>query len=125
MSWPNDEARRAPLRPLGPEASAEDVDAAYAPNAAYAPDADPSPGPRPGEEPERAGAGDGMAEVARQRDEYLDALQRLQADFENYRKRVERQQRDVVDNAARSLVKLLLPVLDTADMSLAHGGGRT
>src|SRR5580704_17843109 len=66
---------------------------------------------------------DERSELERQRDEYLDALQRLQADFENYRKRVERQQRDVVDNAARSLVKLLLPVLDTADMPLAHGGG--
>ena len=30
------------------------------------------------------------SDVERQRDEYLDALQRLQADFENYRKRVAR-----------------------------------
>jgi molecular chaperone GrpE len=71
-------------------------------------------------------AGDGaptLVEVVRQRDDYLDALQHLQAEFDNYRKRVDRQQRDVVDNAATALVKKLLPVLDTADLALAHGGG--
>ena len=50
-------------------------------------------------------------------------LRRLQAEFDNYRKRVERQQRDMIDNAATGLVKALLPVLDTADLALAHGGG--
>jgi molecular chaperone GrpE len=63
------------------------------------------------------------AETARQRDEYLDALLRLQADFDNYRKRVQRQQHDIIENAAATLVKKLLPVLDTADLALAHGGG--
>jgi molecular chaperone GrpE len=68
-------------------------------------------------------APDGLADVARQRDEYLDTMRRVQADFDNYRKRVERQQREMADNAATSLVKKLLPVLDTAEMALAHGGG--
>ena len=36
------------------------------------------------------GVVDDRSEPERQRDEYLDALQRLQADFENYRKRVAR-----------------------------------
>ncbi len=63
------------------------------------------------------------ADAARQRDEYLDALRRLQAEFDNYRKRVQRQQREILENAAASLVKKLLPVLDTADLALAHGGG--
>jgi len=61
--------------------------------------------------------------VERQRDEYLDSLRRLQAEFDNYRKRTERHQREGADNAAASLVKELLPVLDTADLALAHGGG--
>jgi molecular chaperone GrpE len=65
----------------------------------------------------------GVAEVARQRDEYLDTLRRVQADFDNYRKRVERQQREMADSAATSLVKKLLPVLDTAELAVAHGGG--
>jgi molecular chaperone GrpE (heat shock protein) len=33
---------------------------------------------------------DERSDIERERDEYLDALQRLQADFENYRKRVAR-----------------------------------
>ncbi len=66
---------------------------------------------------------DATAELTRERDEYLDALRRLQAEFDNYRKRVERQQREVRDNAATALVKVLLPVLDTVDLALAHGGG--
>jgi molecular chaperone GrpE len=72
-------------------------------------------------QPERAG--DYSPETARERDEYLDALLRLQADFDNYRKRVQRQQHDIIENAAATLVKKLLPVLDTADLALAHGGG--
>jgi molecular chaperone GrpE len=73
---------------------------------------------------ERAGNGDmdAAAEAARQRDEYLDSLLHLQAEFDNYRKRVQRQQREIVENAAATLVKKLLPVLDTADLALAHGG---
>ncbi len=62
-------------------------------------------------------------EAVRERDEYLDSLLRLQAEFDNYRKRVQRQQREIQENAAASLVKKLLPVLDTADLALAHGGG--
>jgi len=70
-----------------------------------------------------APGGDDPAQLGRERDEYLDSLRRLQAEFDNYRKRVERQQRDIVDNAATSLVKKLLPVLDATDMALAHGSG--
>ena len=62
-------------------------------------------------------------EVVRERNEYLDSLLRLQAEFDNYRKRVQRQQSEIFENAAASLVKKLLPVLDTADLALAHGGG--
>ena len=84
------------------------------------------PGPTADAVPSADGAPaatDGLADVARQRDEYLDTMRRVQADFDNYRKRVERQQREMADNAATSLVKKLLPVLDTAEMALAHGGG--
>jgi molecular chaperone GrpE len=64
-----------------------------------------------------------LARVARQRDEYLDALRRLQADFENFKKRMLRQQTDHLERAAESLVEKLLPVFDTADLAIAHGGG--
>ena len=57
-----------------------------------------------------------------QRDEYLDALQRMQAEFENYRKRTMRQQTDVLERATESLLERLLPVLDAFDLALAHDG---
>jgi molecular chaperone GrpE len=65
----------------------------------------------------------GVASVARERDEYLDALRRLQADFENYKKRVEKQKIEHVERAAGELVSKLLPVCDTMDLAIAHGGG--
>jgi molecular chaperone GrpE len=60
------------------------------------------------------------AEVVAQRDEYLDALRRLQADFENYRKRVQRDSDAAADRAGEKLVNRLLPVLDTFEFALAH-----
>jgi molecular chaperone GrpE len=55
-----------------------------------------------------------------ERDEYLGALQRAQADFANYRKRVMRQQEEQGSRAALDLVSKLLPVLDTLDLAVAH-----
>src|SRR5664279_622442 len=57
-----------------------------------------------------------------QRDEYLDSLRRLQAEFENYKKRVAKQQVDQVARAAASLVDKLLPVLDALDLATDHVG---
>ncbi len=72
----------------------------------------------------RAEAGDvlldDVAGLVAERDEYLGALQRMQADFENYRKRVLRQQEDQSARAALDLVGKLLPVLDTLDLAQAH-----
>jgi molecular chaperone GrpE len=66
------------------------------------------------------------AGLAAERDEYLVALQRLQADFENYRKRVLRQQEEQSARAALDLVGKVLPVLDTLDLARAHlSGGAT
>lgn len=56
-----------------------------------------------------------------ERDEYLDALRRNQADFENYRKRMAKQQADSTDRAASDLVEKLLPVLDACDGAVRHG----
>ena len=58
--------------------------------------------------------------LARERDEYLLALQRTQADFENYRKRIARQQSEQSARAAADLVTRLLPVLDTLDLAEVH-----
>jgi molecular chaperone GrpE len=61
-----------------------------------------------------------LESVARERDEYLLALQRTQADFENYRKRITRQQGEMTARAAADLVVKLLPVLDALDLAEAH-----
>src|SRR5664279_3265396 len=65
---------------------------------------------------------DPVAIAQSERDEYRDALRRLQADFENYKKRVANQQADQAARAARSLVESLLPVLDTLDLAADHLG---
>ena len=62
-----------------------------------------------------------LARLTSERDEYLGQLLRLQADFENYKKRVVRQQTEHLERAAEDLVSRLLPVLDTFDLALAHG----
>jgi molecular chaperone GrpE len=87
-------------------------------------DGGPTPGP----------AGDALAEaeavveadiasILAERDEYLDTLRRLQADFENFKKRTIKQQTEHLERAAQHLVEKLLPVLDAAELALAHGGG--
>lgn len=59
-------------------------------------------------------------ETERERDEYLETLQRLQAEFENYRKRVAKSSEDAAVRAAGSIVVTLLPVLDAFDLAIAH-----
>lgn len=64
-----------------------------------------------------------LTKLAAERDEYLDALRRLQADFDNYRKRTLKQQTEMLDRAAESLVMKVLEVLDTVDLARSHGEG--
>lgn len=63
---------------------------------------------------------DERSEIERERDELKDALQRLQADFENYRKRVARTTDEVVARSVADVVAKLLPVLDALDLAQAH-----
>ena len=65
---------------------------------------------------------DPMKVLAAERDEYLLALQRVQAEFENYRKRIQRLQDEQSARAATDLVTKLLHVLDTLDLAQAHQG---
>jgi len=64
-----------------------------------------------------------IAAIAAERDEFRALAQRIQADFENYKKRIIKQQTEHLERAAEDLVAKLLPVLDTADLAVAHGGG--
>lgn len=63
-----------------------------------------------------------LARVTRERDEYLDALQRLKAEFDNYRKRVARDQQELAARAHERLIREVLPVLDDLERALAHEG---
>jgi molecular chaperone GrpE len=56
--------------------------------------------------------------VQKERDELLDTLQRVQAEFDNYRKRAARDQHSLVARAHEGLVKELLPVLDDLERAL-------
>jgi molecular chaperone GrpE len=106
------------------------------------PGAQPSPPPEPAEEPvaateprpeapavdepvdleEAAEAVESdLSALAGERDQYLDQLRRVQADFENYRKRVMKQQAEVAERATEGLVGELLTVLDACDAAAQHG----
>ncbi len=52
--------------------------------------------------------------------EYLAHLQRLQAEFDNYRKRVLREQTTAVEMAAEPVMHRLLEVLDDFELALIH-----
>ncbi len=58
----------------------------------------------------------------KERDEYLEALRRLKAEFENFRKRQERELAGVRETASEKLVVELLPVLDNLDRALESEG---
>ena len=60
-----------------------------------------------------------LATLEAERDEHLNDLKRVAAEFENYRKRVLRDQESLVARAHERLVKELLPVLDDLERALA------
>jgi molecular chaperone GrpE len=59
-----------------------------------------------------------IAGLERERDEYLDSLQRLKAEFDNFRKRTAREQEAFAARATEALVKEVLPVLDDLERAL-------
>ncbi len=62
-----------------------------------------------------------IEDIAKERDEFKDIALRVQADFENYRKRAATQMSDELDRALGKLVEQLLPVLDACEAAVAHG----
>jgi molecular chaperone GrpE len=59
-----------------------------------------------------------LGALARERDDFRELAQRVQADFENYRKRMLREQTEKIERANESLIEQLLPVLDTFELAL-------
>ena len=75
--------------------------------------------------PGHAGADDAgtrmpLEEALAQRKEYLDAVQRLKAEFENYRKRVLRDQHDQGERAGQRVVEGLLGAFDALDLAVRY-----
>ena len=62
--------------------------------------------------------------VVKERDELLDTLRRTMADFDNYRKRIERQSTELRDRANERMVEALLPALDAFSLARAHLGDK-
>lgn len=61
-----------------------------------------------------------LSQLQSERDEYLDTLRRVQAEFENYRKRVIKEQTALVDRATEGLAERLLPVVDSFELALKN-----
>ena len=51
---------------------------------------------------------------------YMDAMQRVAAEFDNFRKRSARERDEIVDRASLRLIERLLPTLDSFDAALAY-----
>ena len=87
--------------------SLENSEAAETTDAAAPPPGEPPPTPEE------------LSAVARERDEYRDLLLRTTAEFDNYRKRVDRDRQAADQAAAADLIGELLPLLDDLERALA------
>jgi molecular chaperone GrpE len=74
----------------------------------------------PSTEETEADLDDVLKALAKERDDLRELAQRVQADFENYRKRMLRDQTDAIARANESLIEQLLPVLDTFELALGQ-----
>ena len=89
---------------------------------------DPADPPDPfGAEPDPSAAADAtpdpVAELRRERDDFHDRWLRTTAEFDNYRKRVERERREHADMAIVDVLESLLLVVDDFDRALTVEAG--
>jgi molecular chaperone GrpE len=66
-----------------------------------------------------------LADLQRERDDYKDRWLRKGAEFDNYRKRVERERREQADRAVVSLLEDLIAVVDDFDLALTGDAGES
>jgi molecular chaperone GrpE len=62
---------------------------------------------------------DALQALRAERDDLYDRLLRTTADFDNYRKRIDRERREVSEAASADLIRDLLPVLDNLERALS------
>jgi len=85
---------------------------------------DPASGAASGDEGRRAADLSRQLDDARgEKDKYYDLLLRKQAEFDNFRKRMEREREESGGAAARDVLKRLLPVLDNMERALRASEG--
>ena len=70
------------------------------------------------ETPDTAAQSADTAELTRQRDDYYDRLLRKTAEFDNYRKRTDRERQQLAEAAAADLIRELLPLVDDLERAL-------
>lgn len=88
------------------------------------PDSNPVPTPAdPAVELPPPGGDEALHALQKERDELYDRLLRVSAEFDNYRKRIEKERRDLVDYAGSDVLADLLPVLDDLERALAAPAG--
>jgi molecular chaperone GrpE len=120
---PDEEPRPAGTPPEQAREAGEEGDGAFlADTAEKAP-----PKTRAGSGDESAAAVDAdfdalLADVRRERDEYLEIAQRARADFENYRKRTARETQEAERRGKAGLVRELVPALDNLERALRAAG---
>jgi molecular chaperone GrpE len=76
-----------------------------------------------GAKPAEVGAVPETEQVKAERDALLDRLARLQAEFDNARKRAVREQQEFREFAAADVIRNFLPILDSFERALKAGGG--
>jgi molecular chaperone GrpE len=74
--------------------------------------------PEPGPQAETADASAQIEQLRRELDENYDRLLRKTAEFENYRRRMERERRELAQYAAGDLLEALLPIIDDFERAL-------
>lgn len=108
MKWPNKESNKIDIN--------VDLDRAGV----------PTPAPAPIDPADEQGAGskdralaEQLTKLQSEKQEMQDMMVRRQADFDNYRKRIERDRQQENRRAVNALVEELLPVLDAFDRAIA------
>lgn len=66
---------------------------------------------------------DALAELRREKEALQDRLLRTAAEFDNYRKRVDRERREQADAATADAIEELLPIIDNLELALASPAG--
>ena len=120
---PAEEPRTEQAAP--PEPAEEPRTGRHAPAGVAASKPPPDEAPPAGDEAggDAGAAGPALDEVVRERDAHRERLLRVTAEFDNYRKRTDRERSEWVDQAAGDLLGDLLPVVDNLDRALAADTG--